>query len=38
MKGGASKDTWTGGSSSREAKIAEEWEALDKMKTEMGNV
>lgn len=37
MKGGAEKDTWMGGGSSREAEIAEKWETLDKMKNGMEN-
>lgn len=41
MKGGAEKETWTGGSSSssssREAEIAEKWGTLDKMKNGMEN-
>lgn len=37
MKGGAEKETWTGGSSSREAQIAEKQGTLDKMKNEMEN-
>lgn len=35
MKGGAVKETWTGGRSSRE--IAEKWATLDKMKNGMEN-
>lgn len=38
MKGGAVKEEiWTGGSSSREAEIAEKWGTLDKMKNGMEN-
>lgn len=37
MKEGGEKETWTGGSSSREAEIAQKWETLDKMKNEMEN-
>lgn len=32
MKGGAEKETWTGGRSNTEAQIAEKWGTLDKMK------
>lgn len=37
MKGGAEKDTWTGGNSSREAEIIEKWGTLDKMRNGMEN-
>lgn len=43
MKGGAGKETWTGGSSSSgggggtQAEIAEKWGTLDKMRNGMAN-
>ena len=37
MKGGAETETWTGGSSSREAEITEKWGTLDKMRNGMEN-
>lgn len=36
-KGGAGKETWTGGSSGAQAEIAEKWGTLDMMRNGMGN-
>lgn len=37
MKGGAGKETWTGGGGGTQAEIAEEWGTLDKMRNGMEN-